>query len=76
MLKVTPALKKKRVKEGKKISQPSKYYVAGNSFICSHSSTLSNTMPAIGRVIIKSVRLAKAIFLWAETSYYTASKIV
>lgn len=62
--------------KGKKKKKLTQYYVAGNSFIYSCSSTLSNTMPAIRRVIIKSVRLAKAVFHWAETSYYTANEIV
>lgn len=53
-----------------------KYYIAGKSFICSCSSTLRNIMPAVRKVIIKSVRLAKAIFHWAETSYYTAREAV
>lgn len=72
LLKATPEPKQKEKKK-KKLTQ---YYIAGNSFIYSCSSTLSNTMPAIRRVIIKSVRLAKAVFHWAETSYYTANEIV
>lgn len=76
LLKVTLALKKKKEGGEGKVSQLNRYCFAGKSFVYFCSSTSSNTTPAIGRVIIKSIRHAEEIFHWAKTSHYAAGEIV